>query len=97
MPTAVLCANDLAAIGVLRALRRHDIAVPGRMAVVGYDDITVAAELMVPLTSVRQPTHELGRQAADMLLRRHADPGAPTEQVQFRPQLVVRRSSDPTA
>ncbi len=96
MPTAVLCANDLAAIGVLRALRRHDVAVPDRMAVVGYDDIPVAAELMVPLTSVRQPTHELGRQAADMLLRRHADPAALIEQVQFRPQLVVRRSSDPT-
>ena len=96
-PTAVFCANDLAAIGALRALRRHEIAVPDRMAVVGYDDITVAAELMVPLTSVRQPTHELGRQAADMLLRRHADPAAPTEQVQFRPELVVRRSSDLTA
>ncbi len=67
------------------------------MAVVSYDDITVAAELMVPLTSIRQPTHELGRQAADMLLRRHADPAVQTEQVLFRPELVVRRSSDPRA
>lgn len=96
-PTAVFCANDLAAIGALRALRRHGLAVPDRVAVVGYDDITVAAELMVPLTSVRQPTHELGRRAADLLLRRHADPEAPAEQVQFRPELVVRRSSDPGA
>jgi len=96
-PTAVFCANDIAALGALRALRRRGLAVPDDVAVVGYDDITVAAELAVPLTSVRQPTHELGRRAADMLLRRHADPSLPAEQVQFRPELVVRRSSDPRA
>lgn len=93
-PTALFCANDFAAIGALRALRRHGLAVPDDVAVVGYDDITVAAELAVPLTSVRQPTHELGRRAADMLLRRHADPDAAPEQVEFLPELVVRRSSD---
>lgn len=96
-PTAIFCANDLAAIGALRALRRHGLSVPEDVAVVGYDDITVAAELAVPLTSVRQPTHELGRRAADLLLQRHADPDTPAEQVQFLPEIVVRRSSDARA
>ena len=58
------------------------------MAVVGYDDVNFAAELAVPLTSVRQPSHEIGWRAADLLL----GVGEP-EQVLFQPELVVRASS----
>lgn len=89
-PTAVFCVNDLVALGVLRTLRREDIAVPGEIAVVGYDDVTFAAELATPLTSVRQPTVELGTRAADLLFR--GEDAAP-EQVVFEPRLVVRESS----
>ncbi|MFI6426080.1 LacI family DNA-binding transcriptional regulator [Promicromonospora sp. NPDC050880] len=88
-PTAVFCVNDLVALGVLRTLRTENIAVPTDMAVVGYDDVAFAAELSTPLTSVRQPTHELGVRAADLLLT-----GADTaEHVMFQPTLVVRGSS----
>lgn len=88
-PTAVFCVNDLVALGVLRTLRTENIAVPADMAVVGYDDVAFAAELSTPLTSVRQPTHELGLRAADLLLT------APdtAEHVMFQPTLVVRTSS----
>ncbi|GAA1848962.1 LacI family DNA-binding transcriptional regulator [Myceligenerans crystallogenes] len=89
-PTAVFCVNDLVALGVLRTLRREGIQVPEEMAVVGYDDVTFAAELATPLTSVRQPTVELGTRAADLLFRPE---GAAPEQVMFEPQLVVRESS----
>ena len=88
-PTAVFCVNDLVALGVLRTLRTENIAVPAEMAVVGYDDVSFAAELATPLTSVRQPTHELGVRAADLLLS-----GPDTaEHVMFQPTLVVRGSS----
>lgn len=88
-PTAVFCVNDLVALGVLRTLRTEHIAVPADTAVVGYDDVAFAAELSTPLTSVRQPTHELGLRAADLLLT------APdtADHVMFRPTLVVRGSS----
>ncbi|HEV6952258.1 MAG TPA: substrate-binding domain-containing protein, partial [Promicromonospora sp.] len=88
-PTAVFCVNDLVALGVLRTLRTENIAVPADTAVVGYDDVAFAAELSTPLTSVRQPTHELGLRAADLLLT------APdtADHVMFRPTLVVRGSS----
>jgi LacI family transcriptional regulator len=86
--TAVFCVNDVVAMGALRALRRARLSVPGDVAVVGYDDIDFASELMVPLTSVRQPMHDLGWTAVDMLFNPPKD-----GHVWFRPQLVVRQSS----
>ena len=84
--------NDLGAIGVQRAVRRvGGTDLLSRVALVGYDDIDVAAELAVPLTSVRQPTHEMGWAAADILMRSEAE----AEQVVFQPELVVRESSRP--
>ncbi|MCV2394200.1 LacI family transcriptional regulator [Actinotalea sp. M2MS4P-6] len=90
VPSAVFCVNDLVAVGVQRCLRRVGGAeLLTRVAVVGYDDIDIASELAVPLTSVRQPTHEMGSAAADLLVR--AD--LTVEHVVFQPELVVRASS----
>ncbi|GAB4084593.1 LacI family DNA-binding transcriptional regulator [Myceligenerans cantabricum] len=89
-PTAVFCVNDLVALGVLRTLRRESVAVPEEVAVVGYDDVTFAAELATPLTSVRQPTVELGACAADLLFRPET---SQPEQMMFSPELVLRESS----
>ncbi|GII98315.1 LacI family transcriptional regulator [Sediminihabitans luteus] len=90
VPTATFCINDLTALGALRTLRAEGVSVPHGMAVVGYDDVSFAAELSTPLTSVRQPTHQLGFRAADLLL---APADAPAEQITFQPELVVRTSS----
>lgn len=91
-PEAVLCVNDLVAVGVQRALRRlGGTALLSRVACVGYDDIDIASELAMPLTSVRQPALEMGYRAADLLLAR--GPGEPAEHVVFQPELVVRASS----
>ncbi|HEY5554829.1 MAG TPA: LacI family DNA-binding transcriptional regulator [Cellulomonas sp.] len=90
-PPALFCVNDLVAVGVQRALRlRGGTALLESVAIVGYDDIDIASELAVPLTSVRQPTHEMGYRAADLLL---APDSAEIEQVVFAPELVVRASS----
>ena len=93
-PTAVVCANDLLALGVLQELVRHGVRVPEECAVVGYDDIDFAAAAAVPLTSVRKPRQELGRRAAQLLLDEAAR-GADHvhEQLVFEPTLVVRESS----
>ncbi|UFU02565.1 LacI family transcriptional regulator [Ruania suaedae] len=90
-PTAMFCANDVTALGALRALRDGGISIPEDMAVVGYDDVIFASMLTTPLTSVRQPMHTLGWTAADMLLR-GPDAEQP-RQVEFAPELVVRASS----
>ncbi|WP_284284796.1 substrate-binding domain-containing protein [Arsenicicoccus piscis] len=98
-PTAVFALNDLLAIGVLQGCVTHGLRVPDDVAIVGYDDILFAAVAAVPLSSVRQPRARLGRRAAELLFDEVAalDEGRPHthEHVQFAPELVVRRSSQP--
>ena len=87
-PTAVFCANDLLAIGVLRGLRMRGLRAPDDVAVVGYDDVELAAMTDPPLTTVHQPTLRARR---DRL--RAAAGGAPPEQRSFSPHLVRRESA----
>lgn len=95
-PTAVFCANDLLALGVLQEMTRHHLTVPGDLAIVGYDDIDFAAAAAVPLTSVRQPREDLGRAAADLLIEEVvAADSHRHRQVVFEPDLVVRESTQP--
>jgi DNA-binding LacI/PurR family transcriptional regulator len=93
-PTAVFCANDLLALGVLQEMTRRGLGVPDDVAIVGYDDIEFAAAAAVPLSSVRQPREQLGRTAAQLLLEEVAEPDDHQHRhVVFKPELVVRRSS----
>ena len=92
-PTAVVCANDLLALGVLQGAVRHGVRVPDDLAIVGYDDIDFAAAAAVPLTSVRKPRLELGRRATELLLAEARGDGHRHEQQVFGPMLVVRESS----
>jgi LacI family transcriptional regulator len=93
-PTAVFCANDLMALGVLQEMTRNRIRVPEDISIVGYDDIEFAAAAAVPLTSVRQPRVELGRTAARLLLEEADDAqGHQHRQVIFEPELVIRQST----
>ena len=93
-PTAVFCANDLLALGVLQEMTNHRIRVPEGIAIVGYDDVEFAAAAAVPLSSVRQPRHQLGRAAAQLLIEEALGSGAHRHrQVVFEPDLVVRKSS----
>jgi LacI family transcriptional regulator len=94
-PTAVFCANDLLALGVLQGLIAGGLRVPEDVALVGYDDIDFAAAAAVPLSSVRQPREQLGRTAAQLLLEEANDGGTHQHRhVVFQPELVVRQSSD---
>nr|BFE28390.1 LacI family DNA-binding transcriptional regulator [Actinomadura rugatobispora] len=94
LPDAVFCANDLLALGVLRVLLQAGVKVPTDVALIGYDDIEFSAAAAVPLSSVRQPTYQLGRIATELLLEECDDPdGHAHQQVMFQPELVVRDSS----
>ncbi|GAS89290.1 LacI family DNA-binding transcriptional regulator [Mycolicibacterium brisbanense] len=93
-PDAVFCANDLLAMGVLQALTlMGGVRVPQDVALVGYDDIDFARSAVVPLTSVRQPTAEIGTTAVDLLVEAaEGRPGEP-KHVVFQPELIVRDST----
>ena len=93
-PTAAFCANDLLALGLLQELIRQGLRVPDDVAIVGYDDIEFAGAAAVPLTSVRQPRHLLGKTAADLLLdeTQHSQTHV-HRQIEFEPDLVIRAST----
>ena len=61
LPTAVFAANDLMAIGLIRALVEAGVSVPGQVSVVGFDDIDATGFMLPPLTTVRQDLVTLGR------------------------------------
>jgi LacI family transcriptional regulator len=67
LPRAIVCANDQTALGVMSALRKHGLSVPGQVAVTGFDDIPLARHLRTSLTTVRQPIKQLGSTAFDVL------------------------------
>jgi LacI family transcriptional regulator len=93
-PTALFCANDLLALGVLQGLTRQRVRVPDDIALVGYDDIDFAAAAAVPLTSVRQPRQQLGQAAAELLIDEANHPESHRHrQIVFEPELVVREST----
>jgi LacI family transcriptional regulator len=97
-PDAVFAANDLVAVGLEQAfIMRGSIAVPGEIALVGYDDIAFAEATVVPLTSVRQPSRDIGSRALALLLQQTEAPRdaerPAMEHVEFQPELVVRAST----
>jgi len=93
--TAVFCANDQMALGLLRALAEHGRQVPADVSVVGFDDIPESAYFLPPLTTVRQDFGDLGRQALRLLLERISERQVSADRLPLPPELVVRASTAP--
>lgn len=95
MPDAAVAANDRLAVGLLRAARRAGVTVGahGAMAVIGFDDEPIAALTDPALTTLRQPVHEVARTLVDRIVRRIAEPDAPSTGGLLGPELVVRDSA----
>lgn len=94
-PDALFVANGLMTMGALRYLAGAGIDIPAELGIVGFDDQLWARLLRPALSTVAQPTYELGRAAAEMLMERAADPDAPPRTVTLPTQLIVRDSSVP--
>lgn len=95
-PTAVTCYNDLVALGLMRALRELGLRVPEEVSIIGYDDIRMGAYAAVPLTTMRVPKQEIGRQATEILIRHIEALDAGTiEKVRLPAALVLRASTAP--
>ena len=92
-PDAIFAVSDTLAVGVVNGLRGAGRRVPHDVAVVGFDDIALAAQIDPPLTTIAQPMRELGETAARLLLRRFADPCASVPGVLLPHRLVVRESA----
>ena len=94
LPTAIFCANDLLALGVMRELIAKGKKVPEEIAIIGYDDIEFAPSAAVPLSSISQPAYQIGVTAADLILDECEEGEFHThQQIKFQPRLVERAST----
>ncbi len=92
-PTALICADDLIALGVMDASLDLGLRIPDDVAVVGFDDVPVAALRPIGLTTVRQPVAQMGRLAVELLVDRITNgPDYDPVEVVLPPSLVVRRT-----
>ena len=91
--TAVVCASDILALGVIRQARRAGIDVPGDLSVVGFDDSALMICTDPPLTTVRQPIEAMGQAAVAQLLSQVRGTPVSSDELLFEPELVVRGST----
>jgi DNA-binding LacI/PurR family transcriptional regulator len=92
-PTAILCANDLTAIGALRVIHRRGLSVPGDFSVIGFDDIELSDIILPPLTTLRLPREQLARAFVTALEAFDPDPHIRGKQYKIETHLVVREST----
>ena len=93
-PTALFCANDDIALGIMSVAPRFGLKIPEDVSVMGFDDTPYAATANPPLSTVAQPAREIGERTARLLLRALDTPGAPAELTEILPhRLVIRQST----
>jgi len=91
-PTAVFAGSNLLTLGALQAIHERELDIPGQIAIVGFDDMPWAISLRPPLTAVAQPSFDVGRTAAELVLARIREPALPRRQVVLETRLVIRSS-----
>ncbi len=91
-PTALFVCNGLMMAGALEAIAALGLKIPRQIAIVGFDELTLADVFNPPLTVVRQPAYEVGKCAAELLLKRIEDPKRPASSLKLLPELIVRKS-----
>ncbi len=96
-PTAIFAANNLLAEQAWHVIRHQGLRLPDDISLVGFDDVPWMEMVSPAITVVAQPTDELGRRAARLLLRRLADPTCEPAVERLEPTLVVRGSTGPTS
>ncbi|WP_367923857.1 LacI family DNA-binding transcriptional regulator [uncultured Ruthenibacterium sp.] len=92
LPDAVVAINDMTAIGMIQCLKAHNVYVPADVSIIGFDNIYLSDFVEPALTTIHQPSNEMGRRAARMLLDAIEYPDSAQENVVMQPKLVERKS-----
>ena len=92
LPTAIMCSNDMSAIGVLHILHRNNLRVPDDISLIGFDDINLTEVMIPPLTSIEMSRADLARGAISAL-RAHLENASPQREYPIGTHLVVREST----
>jgi len=92
-PTAIFAGSDLMALGALRAAQERGLVVGRDVSIIGFDDIPLASQAHPPLTTIRQPVYDIGRQVCHMLIALLRGESLADRRVILKPTLVVREST----
>lgn len=92
-PTALFTGSSLLTLGALRAIHEHRLSIPEQIALVAFDEMDWMFVMQPPLTVVAQPIYEMGEKAAQLILKRIADPKMASEHIVLEPTLLFRGSS----
>ena len=92
-PSAIIASNDDMAAGVLFEARERNISVPEDVSVVGFDDTPLAQRIWPPLTTVRQPIHQMVKTAVDRLIKAATGVSVDDEPARFSCDVVIRQST----
>ncbi len=95
LPTAIFAANDVAAVGVMRALEAANVRIPEDISLVGYDNVDFAGFAHIGLTTVDQPRREIGTIAVELLVERIDGDRSRRRRVTVEPELIIRGTSGP--
>lgn len=93
IPRKVFIANDMIALGAMKAIIKRGILIPEQIAIVGYDDISTASIVTPELTTIHQPSKKIGCCAADLLMQQIRDPFGSNQQIMLMPTLVIRNTT----
>ncbi|HEX5472490.1 MAG TPA: substrate-binding domain-containing protein, partial [Lacipirellulaceae bacterium] len=96
-PDGIICSNDYLAARVMRVIRSMSLDIPEDIKLAGFDDVKYASLLPVPLTTIRQPCHEIGSSAIAVMVRRLSSPDRSPRDVLLNFELVIRASSGGTS
>ncbi len=91
-PSALFACNGLMTAGALEAISARGLRIPKQIAIVGFDELPLSSVFNPPLTVVRQPAYEVGKYAAELLLKRIEDGKRPATSLKLMPELIVRKS-----
>jgi DNA-binding LacI/PurR family transcriptional regulator len=94
-PTAIVCANDFMAVGVLRAIREVGLSVPADISVIGVDNVKISEYCYPALTTVHAPRDRIGHIAFEKLIEGISKPASAGSEILIDPDLVVRESTGP--
>ncbi|WP_318419302.1 substrate-binding domain-containing protein [Photobacterium leiognathi] len=92
LPSALVVANDMMAMGVINAANELGIQIPEQLSIIGYDDIHIAKFMSPSLTTIHQPKYRLGQAAVETLLTRLDEPETAPRIIELEPTLVERNS-----
>ena len=93
LPDAVICENNQIAMGAVGAIERHHLSIPRDMGLITFDDYPLSQLIDPPLTVIDIDVHEMGKQAASILLRKIKNPGLQVQSFVTLPNLIVRSST----